>query len=152
MGQVLVFGDVATGWFVIQEGERGGGCDGRGKARLSPACLSLSPSANPPLQPQSACPAWSHRPSKACTPAHNASNLWRSYTAIDSPAKCIVLCHVMATAYAKPVCVHNVCRQTAWLCIVGQAITFLQTAFFCNPHPACLVLALNRRWWKRTPP
>ena len=38
MGQVLVFGDVATGWFVIQEGERGGGCDGRGKARLSPAC------------------------------------------------------------------------------------------------------------------
>ena len=23
MGQVLVFGDVATGWFVIQEGERG---------------------------------------------------------------------------------------------------------------------------------
>ena len=133
-----------------------GGREGRrlwwkGKGQAVPS-LSLSPSANPPLQPQSACPAWSHRPSKACTPAYNASNLWRSCTAIDSPAKCMVLCHVMATAYAKPVCVHNVCRQTAWLCIVGQAITFLLAAFFCNPHPAYLVLALNRRWWKRTSP
>ena len=132
--------------------ERGGlGCDGRGKGKLSPACHF--PQLPTHSQPQSACPAWSHWPSKACTPAYNASNLWRSCTAIDSPAKCMVLCHVMATAYAKPVCVHNVCCQTAWLCIVGHAITFLLTAFFCNSPPsASLMLALTRRWWKRAPP
>ena len=35
------------------------------------------------------------------------------------PVKCMVLCHVIVTTYAKPVGVHNERRQTNWLCILG---------------------------------
>ena len=38
----------------------------------------------------------------------------QTYAAIDSPpCKCMVLCHVMSTGYAKPVCAHNEWCQSA---------------------------------------
>ena len=112
MGQVLVFGDVATGWFVIQEGERGeavmeGERPGCPQPVTFPICQPTHPT---PVS----LPSMVTQAQQSMHPSlYNASNLWRSCTAIDSPAKCMVLCHVTATAYAKPVCVHNVCRQTA---------------------------------------
>ena len=114
MVQVLVFGDVATGWFVIQEREREGEetvMEGERPSCPQPVTFPIChacPSQPPPAQ-------HGHTGSKANhAPAYNASNLWRGLPAIDSlPPKCMVLCHVMGRAYAKPVGVHNECCQTA---------------------------------------